>query len=76
MEDSPKNRRIRQLLAELKAWCDQKHGRRVEAAAFLGVKPSAVSDWFYERKHHTGEQALAIQELLGIRLRRRKTMVT
>jgi len=45
-------------------WCEEEYGRQSEVAKILGVRPSTVSDWFAERKQLTGEQALAIQDLL------------
>jgi hypothetical protein len=63
-------RRIRALLAEAEAWCDQERGRRAQLARYLDVGLPAISTWFAEyRKPHpakqpTGEQVLAIQEFL------------
>jgi hypothetical protein len=34
--------KIKKLLNELKAWCDQEHGRRVQIPKIAGVSPQAV----------------------------------
>ena len=63
-------RRVRELLAEAEAWCDQERGRRTELANYLDVPLSAVSGWFREyrkappAKQPTAEQALGILEFL------------
>jgi hypothetical protein len=72
MVEAPKNPRMRSLLNELQHWCDQEWGRRTEVAEVLDVFPQTVSDWFAERKHPTGEQALAIQEFLRKQRRLRR----
>jgi hypothetical protein len=56
--------RTQQLVAQLRIWCEEKRGRKTQVAKILDVTPSTVSDWFARRKQLTGEQALAIQELL------------
>ena len=58
------SQRTTQLLKTLKAWCEKKYGRQSEVAKILGVRPSTVSDWFAGRKQLTGDQVLAIQDLL------------
>ncbi len=68
---SEMSRRVRTLLAEAEAWCDQERGRRTKLALDIGVSLPAVSAWFREyKKAHptkqpTAEQALAIQEFLA-----------
>lgn len=57
--------RIERLLAEFRNWCAQKRGRQSEAAVLLGVQPQVVSNWFAGSQRPTGEQALAIIELLA-----------
>jgi DNA-binding transcriptional regulator YiaG len=65
------SRRIRMLLAEAEAWCDQERGRRTQLARYLNVSLPAVSTWFREyKKPHptkqpTAEQTLGIQEFLA-----------
>jgi len=56
--------RTRELLEALKAWCDQKYGRRAEAARSIGTTRQTVSDWFAGRKQLTGEQALVAEAFL------------
>jgi transcriptional regulator with XRE-family HTH domain len=52
------------LIEELKAWCDEKYGRRAELARKLGVSRQLVSDWFAGRTTPTLDAGLQIQELL------------
>jgi DNA-binding transcriptional regulator YiaG len=62
--------RVRRLLAEAEAWCDQERGRRTQLANYLGTTLQAVSAWFREyrkprpAKQPTAEQALGIREFL------------
>jgi DNA-binding XRE family transcriptional regulator len=56
--------RVKQFMAELRAWADQKRGRRVELAKFLGLPRQTITDWLGERQNPTAEQLLAIQEYL------------
>jgi hypothetical protein len=64
------SRRVKTLLAEAEAWCDQERGRRTKLALGIGASLPAVSAWFREykkadpAKQPTGEQVLAIQEFL------------
>jgi DNA-binding transcriptional regulator YiaG len=71
METPDQHPRTRALLAEFRAWCDRRHGRRTEAAEVLGVSPQTITDWFAFRKHPTGEQALHLQHLLRTKWRQR-----
>jgi hypothetical protein len=64
-------KRTKKLLSALEAWCDREFGRRSEVARILEVSPQAVTNWFAGRQELTGEQALAIQELLARRGERR-----
>ena len=52
------------LLAELKAWCDQKRGRRAEIARMLEVSPQLVSDWMARRKIPTLDDGLKLMAFL------------
>lgn len=52
------------LLAELQAWCDQKHGRRVEIARMLDVSPQLVTDWIKRRRTPTLDDGLKIMAFL------------
>jgi plasmid maintenance system antidote protein VapI len=57
--------RTEKFLADLKMFCDQKHGRRAQLARFLGMPRQTVTDLLNGRQKPTGEQVLAIQEWLG-----------
>jgi len=62
--------RVKRLLAEARAWCDEERGRQTKLAAYLGVSRHSLNAWFAEarrerpRKQPTAEQALAIGEYL------------
>ena len=62
--------RVRRLLADAEAWCDQERGRRTQLANYLETTLPAVSAWFREyrkerpAKQPTAEQALGILEFL------------
>ena len=56
--------RTDELLAAIKAWCDEERGRRSELARMIGTAPQTVTHWFAGRKTPTLEQGLAIQEIL------------
>jgi len=64
------SRRVRELLAEAEAWCDQERGRRTQLAKYLETTLPAVSAWFREyrkarpAKQPTAEQALGILEFI------------
>ena len=46
MGDDPE---VARLLADLKKWCDGKHGRRTYIAKLIGVDRKRISDWFAGR---------------------------
>jgi DNA-binding transcriptional regulator YiaG len=52
------------LIAELKAWADEKYGRRSELARMLDLSPQLVSDWFAGRKTPTLDTGLQLQAFL------------
>jgi hypothetical protein len=52
------------LLADLKAWCDEKHGRQTEIARILGVNRQRISDWFAHRTLPSLGTGLKIQTFL------------
>jgi predicted XRE-type DNA-binding protein len=56
--------RTAQLMEALRDWCGQKRGRPTAVSKMLGITPSQVSDWFAGRRQMTGEQALAVSDLL------------
>jgi len=52
------------LIGELRAWCDQEVGRRVQIAKHLGTSRQRISDWLGGRKSPTLEQGLKLQAFL------------
>ena len=66
----PEEKESERLLAELKAWCDQKHGRRMELARLLGVSPQLVSDWMARRRTPTLDDGLKLMAFLKQQRRR------
>jgi DNA-binding transcriptional regulator YiaG len=54
-----------QLLAEMKAWCEENHVNQSQLARMLGVHRSAVTDWYARRKTPTAEQVLTMLEILN-----------
>jgi hypothetical protein len=52
------------LIVELRAWCDQAYGRRVQIAKQLGTSRQRISDWLAGRTAPTLEQGLALQKFL------------
>jgi DNA-binding transcriptional regulator YiaG len=58
------------LRAELKAWCDQKRGRRAELARMMNVSPQLVSDWVTGRKIPTLDDGLKLIAFLKKHRRR------
>jgi len=59
------------LMAELKAWCKQKHGRQKELAEHLHVSEDTISHWLARRKMPSLQKYLALQDFLK-KQRRRK----
>jgi transcriptional regulator with XRE-family HTH domain len=64
--------RTRKLLENLRVWCDQEYGRRVQIARLAGVTPQAVSNWFAGRHQPTAEAALVLLEFMEARARTAK----
>jgi hypothetical protein len=56
--------KTRKLLLELKNWCDQGRGRRAEAARFLDVSPSLITEWFASTRMPTLDHGFMIQDFL------------
>jgi DNA-binding transcriptional regulator YiaG len=52
------------LMADVKAWADQKRGRRSEMARMLGVSRQLVTNWLAGRKMPTLEDGLKLQAFL------------
>jgi transcriptional regulator with XRE-family HTH domain len=63
-------RESERLIAELKAWADEKYGRRSELARMLGLSPQLVSDWIAGRKMPTLDVGLQLQAFLKKQRRR------
>jgi hypothetical protein len=63
--------KTKELLSELKDWCDQEFGRRSEVARLLDVSPSLITEWFASYRTPNLDQGFKIQELLK-KQRRRK----
>ena len=59
------------LIAQLKAWADDKYGRGREIAEMLGVSPQLVSEWFAGRRTPTLDTGLKIQAFLKKQRKRR-----
>ena len=56
--------RVKKLVADLKAYCQEKGFTQVEIAEVFKVSPQWINDWFMERKLPTAEKTLEIQEWL------------
>jgi DNA-binding XRE family transcriptional regulator len=67
---------IKRVIDELKAWCQEEHGRNVEVAEKLGVSRQLVSDWFKGRAIPSLKNWLKIQRFLRKQMRRRKRRIT
>jgi hypothetical protein len=55
---------IKTLMAELKRWSSEKHGRQTELAREIGVSPKLVSDWIALRRPPSLNQYLKLQDFL------------
>jgi hypothetical protein len=64
--------KTKELISELKKWCDEKYGRRSETARVLDVKPSLVSDWLDEFRVPSLDQGFMIQDFLKKQRQRKK----
>ena len=53
------------ILAELRAWCGGKYGRKSKLARMLSVSPQLVNDWFAGKSTPTWETGLKIQAFLA-----------
>lgn len=60
----PESPRYDALRARLAATCAAKHGRKIELARFLGVRPHQVSEWL-SGKEPRAEYALGILEWIA-----------
>jgi transcriptional regulator with XRE-family HTH domain len=59
------------LMAEVKAWADQKRGRRSEMARMLGVSRQLVTNWLAGRKMPTLDDGLKLQVFLKRQARKK-----
>jgi hypothetical protein len=66
--------KTKELLAKLKAWCDEPdgYGRRVEVAKMLGVATSSITDWFAGRRCPSLDHGFMLQDFLKAHRRRKK----
>ena len=55
---------VERLLDELRAWCDAKHGRQAELAAYLQIDYRRVHDWLSGRTWPSLAMGLKLQEFL------------
>jgi hypothetical protein len=69
--------RTKRLIAELRKWCDQKYGRRSEAARLLGVPVSLFHNWLSIPPHRTPDldQGYAIEDFLKAQRGRKRSRV-
>jgi len=56
--------RTEQLLRYLEEFCKRGRGQQKKAAIYCHCSASTVCDWLHGRKKPTGEQALALHDLL------------
>ena len=64
MPKRPVDPEVIRLLDELKAWCEEQHGRQVEVARVLGLNRQRISDWFALRTLPSLGTGLRIQSFL------------
>lgn len=57
-------RRTERLVNQMRAWCKTHNVKHKELAAMLGITPQGITEIFKGRNQPTGEQALAMMELL------------
>ena len=59
----------------LKAWCDEKYGRKSAVARMLGLSPQLVNDWFSGKSNPTWETGHTIQIFLKKSEKTRKGLI-
>ena len=64
---------VAKILAELKAWCEQEHGRQTEVAKVLEVDHRRLYDWFSGRIEPSWGVGLRIQAFLAKKKRARRS---
>jgi transcriptional regulator with XRE-family HTH domain len=52
------------LMADLRAWCDEKYGRQAELADELGVSKQLVTNWLAGRRSPTLKHFFEIRRFL------------
>jgi len=57
--------RTQMFLTSVRVWCKTNGVKQIELARMLGVSPQSVTEWFKGRNQPTGEQVLAMQEILA-----------
>ena len=72
MPKRPVDPEVIRLLEELKAWCEEQHGRQVEIARVLGVNRQRISDWFALRTLPSLGMGLRIQSFLRTQREQKK----
>lgn len=65
--------RIERLLTEVQEWCEAHNVSQTELARLLGVNPQHVTEWKKGRSHPSGENALAMLELLKTKPKGKKS---
>jgi hypothetical protein len=60
------------LLEDLKEWCDQERGRRVQVANLLDTPRQTIANWFAAKQQPTGEQALVVFKFLEEQKKKKK----
>ena len=60
------------LMAELKAWCKDKHGRQKNLAEELGITEQLLSNWIARRKTPSLENYLKLKAFLKKQPRRHR----
>jgi DNA-binding transcriptional regulator YiaG len=56
--------KTKDMLSELRKWCDAEHGRRSELARIIDVKPQTLSNWLVGRNAPSSEATLKLIEFL------------
>jgi hypothetical protein len=57
--------RTKEILDELKEWCDQEEGRESLVGSVIEAPSQVVTNWFAGEEEPTPEQIILIQEFLS-----------
>jgi hypothetical protein len=57
--------RTKEILDELKEWCDQEQGRDALVGSVIEARSQVVTNWFAGEEEPTPEQIILIQEFLS-----------